>query len=52
MGVVIDGQHLDVEWVRLIKEARDLGLTAEEIRLFLKNNPEYPVCKQKCTHDF
>ncbi|WP_407271282.1 anti-repressor SinI family protein [Radiobacillus sp. PE A8.2] len=28
---------LDQEWVLLIKEAKNIGLSAEEIRLFLSN---------------
>lgn len=30
---------LDYEWVTLIKKAKKLGITAEEVRLFL-NRPE------------
>ncbi|WEG11527.1 anti-repressor SinI family protein [Pullulanibacillus sp. KACC 23026] len=28
---------LDVEWVKLIKEAKELGLSVEEVRLFFEN---------------
>lgn len=27
--------EIDIEWVKLIKEAKTIGLTQEEIRLFL-----------------
>ncbi|MGY0693513.1 anti-repressor SinI family protein [Virgibacillus sp. FSP13] len=29
---------LDKEWVNLIKEAKTIGLTVDEVRLFLKDN--------------
>ncbi|MBH0164259.1 anti-repressor SinI family protein [Fictibacillus sp. 7GRE50] len=29
--------YLDQEWIKLIKEARDLGFTKEEIIRFLQN---------------
>lgn len=44
MNVVIKEKHLDVEWIRLIKEAKHLGLTTEEIRHFLKEYPEKSIC--------
>lgn len=44
MSIVIKEKHLDVEWVQLIKEAKDLGLTTEEIQLFLKNYRERTIC--------
>lgn len=44
MSVVIKGKHLDLEWVQLIKEAKDLGLTTDEIRLFLKDYQESSIC--------
>ncbi|MGN7183631.1 anti-repressor SinI family protein [Cytobacillus kochii] len=28
---------LDSEWVELIKEAKELGITIEEIKIFLEN---------------
>lgn len=28
---------IDYEWVNLIKEAKELGMTLDEIRLFLSN---------------
>ncbi|USL45462.1 anti-repressor SinI family protein [Priestia megaterium] len=30
-------QELNQEWIRLMKEAKELGLTIEEIKKFLKN---------------
>ncbi|MEW9676006.1 anti-repressor SinI family protein [Lentibacillus sp. L22] len=30
-------RKMDVEWVRLIMEAKMIGITKEEIRLFLKS---------------
>lgn len=33
-------QHIDEEWVTLIKEAYILGISADEIRDFLKKNRE------------
>lgn len=32
-----DDYDLDREWVSLLKEAQDLGITVEEIRAFLKS---------------
>ncbi|WP_338449605.1 anti-repressor SinI family protein [Niallia oryzisoli] len=32
-----NGQVLDQEWLELIKEAQDLGLSIEEVRDFLLN---------------
>lgn len=36
--------HLDPDWIRLIKQARELGLTSDEIRIFMegskRNNEE------------
>ncbi|MFC7321839.1 anti-repressor SinI family protein [Halobacillus campisalis] len=32
-----DVKTLDVEWVELIEEARNLGLSVEEIREFLQS---------------
>lgn len=31
---------LDYEWVTLIKKAKDLGMTAEEVRVFLSGAEE------------
>lgn len=28
-------ENLDLEWVQLVKDAKELGLTVEEIRRFL-----------------
>ena len=30
-------QNLDGEWVALIKEARDLGISIDEVRIFLQS---------------
>ena len=41
MGVwvnMVDIKKLDREWILLIKEAKNLGLTKDEIRMFLKVN--------------
>lgn len=35
MGNTIEETALDFEWMELMKEAKALGLTVEEIRLFL-----------------
>nr|WP_084288134.1 anti-repressor SinI family protein [Paucisalibacillus globulus] len=35
MNKVKNGLKLDYEWIKLIKEAKNLGMTVEEIRLFL-----------------
>ncbi|MFK4997717.1 anti-repressor SinI family protein [Bacillus sp. N9] len=35
--IVVEAKSIDQEWVRLILEAKTLGLTKEEIRAFLKN---------------
>jgi DNA-binding transcriptional MerR regulator len=31
-------QALDLEWVRMIAAARNMGLTTDEVRAFLKNS--------------
>ncbi|MCP3028067.1 anti-repressor SinI family protein [Halobacillus sp. A5] len=36
MKAIPDQKALDTEWVKLVKEARDLGLTIEEVREFIK----------------
>ena len=37
--IVLDSdRELDKEWVELIMEALDLGISVEEIQHFLKNN--------------
>ena len=41
MGVwvnMVDIKKLDREWILLIKEAKNLGLTKDEIRMFLEVN--------------
>lgn len=39
MMVEVDNkQELDQEWIELIKEAKNLGLSLEEIRDFLYHN--------------
>ena len=41
MGVwvnMVNIKKLDREWILLIKEAKNLGLTKDEIRMFLKVN--------------
>ena len=35
LNKVKNGLSLDYEWIKLIKEAKNLGMTVEEIRLFL-----------------
>ncbi|WP_083443544.1 anti-repressor SinI family protein [Ornithinibacillus contaminans] len=35
MDKVVKDVNLDYEWVLLIKEAKDLGMSVEEVRLFL-----------------
>lgn len=30
-------QNLDGEWIQLIKEARDLGMSIDEVRAFLQS---------------
>ena len=32
-----DTENIDIDWVCLILEARDIGLTVEEVRAFLLN---------------
>ncbi|WP_090868406.1 anti-repressor SinI family protein [Oceanobacillus limi] len=36
MEKVVDKAKLDCEWVELINEARSIGMTVEEVRLFIK----------------
>lgn len=33
-------QKMDAEWIQLIKEAKTMGITREEIRTFLLNNQQ------------
>ncbi|WP_077328073.1 anti-repressor SinI family protein [Virgibacillus siamensis] len=35
MGSAVEKIEVDYEWLELIKQAKTIGLTAEEIRLFL-----------------
>jgi DNA-binding transcriptional MerR regulator len=35
LNKVQNGLKLDYEWIKLIKEAKNLGMSVEEIRLFL-----------------
>ncbi|MFD2044974.1 anti-repressor SinI family protein [Ornithinibacillus salinisoli] len=35
MEKIIENVKLDCEWVELMKEARSIGMTVEEVRLFL-----------------
>ncbi|WP_246187644.1 anti-repressor SinI family protein [Ornithinibacillus caprae] len=36
MEKVVESTKLDYEWVELIKEAKEIGMTVDEVRLFLK----------------
>ncbi|WP_010098555.1 anti-repressor SinI family protein [Ornithinibacillus scapharcae] len=36
MNKILKEIDLDYEWILLIREAKELGMTIEEIRLFLK----------------
>ncbi|MET3698693.1 anti-repressor SinI [Bacillus oleivorans] len=31
---------LDQEWVQLLKEAKEMGITAQEIKIFIGNEPK------------
>ncbi|SDH40844.1 Anti-repressor SinI [Alteribacillus persepolensis] len=33
--------QLDQEWVQLIREAKDAGLTAEEVMIFIQKQKNY-----------
>jgi DNA-binding transcriptional MerR regulator len=35
----VAGKDLDQEWMELIKEAKNAGLTVKDVRRFLKNAP-------------
>lgn len=37
-GNMVNIKKIDREWILLIKEAKSLGLTKDEIRIFLKVN--------------
>ncbi len=37
MQIQKDSQKLDAEWIELVEEAKELGLTVDEIRRYLKN---------------
>jgi DNA-binding transcriptional MerR regulator len=37
---MIENRRFDEEWVKLITEARDLGVSKEDIRLFLQTTIE------------
>ncbi|MFG6147953.1 anti-repressor SinI family protein [Halobacillus sp. B23F22_1] len=36
MKAIPDVKTLDAEWVRLVKEARDMGLSIEEVKEFIR----------------
>ena len=40
-------EELDVEWVELIKQAKELGLTKEEIKGFFYRNEDQLVAYKK-----
>lgn len=46
MNLGIKKINIDTEWVKLIKEAQSLGLTKEEIRIFLSDRQQRSVCSQ------
>ncbi|WP_276606727.1 anti-repressor SinI family protein [Priestia megaterium] len=33
--------HLDQEWIRLIQEAKEVGLSVKEVKAFLDNTQTY-----------
>ncbi|WP_231514770.1 anti-repressor SinI family protein [Oceanobacillus salinisoli] len=40
MSELVKDLTLDSEWVTLIKEAKNLGMTIDEVRTFLKDEKE------------
>lgn len=45
MNVGMKEERLDFEWIRLMKEAKEIGLTTEEIRLFIQGIKEAACVK-------
>ncbi|WP_261133649.1 anti-repressor SinI family protein [Bacillus sp. Marseille-Q3570] len=43
MGKLKDREKLDVEWIELMKVAKQAGLTKNEIRDFIRNFPIKPL---------
>lgn len=41
-----DTKELDREWIALMKQAKELGLTTQDIRKFFKNNQQ-PMNKNR-----
>ncbi|SHF89562.1 Anti-repressor SinI [Ornithinibacillus halophilus] len=37
----MDSVKLDYEWIALMKEAKDIGMTVEEVRVFLAEAQKY-----------
>ncbi|QNG59441.1 anti-repressor SinI family protein [Bacillus sp. PAMC26568] len=33
-------KHLDQEWLQLISQAKELGITIEDVKEFLNNHPK------------
>ncbi len=44
-------QELDTEWVRLIQAARSIGLSMEEVQLFLKMHSQGKSNRTNVTED-
>lgn len=43
MNVEIKDERLDLDWIELMREAKALGLTIEDIKLFLEKSREHSV---------
>ncbi|WNF38598.1 anti-repressor SinI family protein [Bacillaceae bacterium IKA-2] len=46
----IETSNLDQEWVKLIKEAIEIGLSKEEIRAFFSNNQKALLANMDGAH--
>lgn len=45
MSEVVKSVALDSGWIQLIKQAKDMGMTAEEIRAFLLGQRQIKITK-------
>jgi hypothetical protein len=44
---ILTNRELDLEWMELIKQALDAGISKSEIREFLKNQPQEAKAEYK-----
>ena len=44
--------HMDSEWVNLMREAREIGLSKEDIRTFIVKTVMSPTFRARFQHEF